>query len=102
MFLDHRFEFGRDLTTATAVQSNHPPFALENDMPPTLFSVGYQKLTQAALVKLVLDLNCVLIDCRSYPSGRVKKGFSKPTSRPRSASATSGAARNWAASHRGR
>ena len=44
---------------------------------PRIFSVGYQKLTQAELVKLVPDLDCVLIDCRSYPSGRVKKGFSK-------------------------
>ena len=46
-------------------------------MPPTIFSVGYQNLTPSELVKLVNDLKCVLIDCRSYPSGRVKKGFSK-------------------------
>ena len=44
---------------------------------PTIFSVGYQKLTPTKLVKLVKDLDCVLIDCRSYPSGRVKKGFSR-------------------------
>ena len=44
---------------------------------PTIFSVGYQKLTPTKLVKLVNDLDCVLIDCRSYPSGRVKKGFSR-------------------------
>jgi hypothetical protein len=44
---------------------------------PMIFSVGYQKLTQAELGELVKDLDALLIDCRSYPSGRVKKGFSK-------------------------
>lgn len=46
-------------------------------MPPTLFSIGYQELTPASLAKLVQDLDCTLIDCRTYPSGRVKKGFSR-------------------------
>jgi uncharacterized protein (DUF488 family) len=46
-------------------------------MPPAIFSVGYHELTPPKLVELVKALDCVLIDCRSYPSGRVKKGFSK-------------------------
>ena len=44
---------------------------------PRVFSVGYAKLAPADLLKLVEDLDVTLIDVRSRPSGRVKRGFSK-------------------------
>lgn len=42
-----------------------------------VFTVGYAKLTPTQLRKLVRDLKVTLIDCRTYPSGRVKRGFSR-------------------------
>lgn len=44
---------------------------------PTIYSVGYQKLTPAGLAELVRGLGAVLIDVRSHPAGRVRRGFGK-------------------------
>lgn len=44
---------------------------------PTIYSIGYAALTSAELAAPVRRLNAVLIDVRSRPSGRVKRGFSR-------------------------
>src|SRR4051794_993403 len=46
-------------------------------MTPRVFTVGYEKLSPLELAKLVKDLDVVLLDVRSRPSGRVKRGFSR-------------------------
>ncbi|HEY1187915.1 MAG TPA: DUF488 family protein [Gemmata sp.] len=50
---------------------------MTTDTKPRLFSVGYQHLQPAELVALVIALDAILIDCRSAPSGRVKRGFAR-------------------------
>lgn len=42
-----------------------------------LFSVGYERLTPAELAGLAERLDTVVIDCRSNPTGRVKRGFAR-------------------------
>lgn len=44
---------------------------------PRVFSVGYEALRPGELLALVNALAVVLVDVRSRPSGRVKRGFSR-------------------------
>ena len=44
---------------------------------PRVFSVGYSALAPADLKALVTGLRVVLIDVRSRPSARVKRGFAR-------------------------
>ena len=42
-----------------------------------IYTIGYQKLTPERLREIVFGLNATLIDIRSNPRSRVKKGFSE-------------------------
>ncbi|MBA4191827.1 MAG: hypothetical protein C0467_27930 [Planctomycetaceae bacterium] len=42
-----------------------------------IFTIGYENLTPASLETLVTRLRVTLIDVRSRPYGRVKRGFAK-------------------------
>jgi len=42
-----------------------------------IYTIGYQFLTPEKLFAIAEKLDAVVIDVRSQPSGRVKKGFSK-------------------------
>jgi len=42
-----------------------------------IWSIGYERLTPRRLVEIVGKLDATLVDCRSNPSGRVKRGFSR-------------------------
>ena len=42
-----------------------------------VFSVGYRKLQPGDLVELATTLGATVVDVRSRPSGRVRKGFSR-------------------------
>lgn len=44
---------------------------------PRVFSVGYQRMTPDEVKALVLRLDAVLLDVRSRPAGRVKRGFAR-------------------------
>jgi hypothetical protein len=44
---------------------------------PRLFSIGYAEHQPADLRRLALGLNVTVLDVRSRPSGRVKRGFSR-------------------------
>lgn len=50
---------------------------MDTQLKPRVFSIGYAKLSPDDLLKLVTDLDVTLIDVRSRPSGRVKRGFSR-------------------------
>ena len=42
-----------------------------------VFSVGYRELRPGELVELATTLDATVVDVRSRPSGRVKRGFSR-------------------------
>ena len=42
-----------------------------------IYTIGYEKLTQKDLIGVAFRLNAIVVDVRSRPSGRVKRGFSR-------------------------
>jgi len=46
-------------------------------MKPRLLTIGYEGLTPDELISITKDLRAILMDVRSRPAGRVKRGFSR-------------------------
>lgn len=42
-----------------------------------ILSIGYEKLTPAQLAEIARRLDVTVVDCRSLPYGRVKRGFGR-------------------------